>query len=112
MEATVALRMDEVPSGTMTRVQADGKDVLVVNVGGAYYALEGVCPHGQGNLWEGSLEGHVLVCPTHGARFDVRTGQLLKPKINYYGLPYGGPATRDLKTYAVRTTDGEAVVLT
>jgi len=111
MAERVTVRADEVTGGTMKKIEVDGEDVLVVNVGDVYYALEATCPHGRGNLWEGSLEDHILVCPTHGARFDVRTGRLHKPKTNYYGLPYGGPATRDLKTYVVRVADGDITIV-
>jgi nitrite reductase/ring-hydroxylating ferredoxin subunit len=110
METRVALRLQDVPQGALLKVETEAGELLVVNLRGSCYALEARCPHGQGNLWEGTLDGDVLVCPTHGARFDVRTGRLLKPRVNYYGLPYGGPATRDLKTYAVSVNDGEMII--
>lgn len=111
MEQRVTLKTEELPAGSMVKVEVDGSAVLVANVDGAYHAVEATCPHGQGNLWEGTLDGAILACPTHGAMFDVRTGKLHKPKVNYYGLPYGGPATRDLKTYAVHVDDGKVSIV-
>ncbi len=101
-------KVDDLPSGTM--MKAEGLDILVANVDGNYYAVEATCPHGQGKLWEGSLEGDILVCPAHGARFQLVNGKLDKPMVNYYGLPYGGPATRDLKTFSVQVEDGQVVL--
>ena len=111
METRVTVRADELPAGGMMKLEAEGVDVLVANVEGAYYAVEATCPHGHGNLWEGTLKGCILTCPAHGAMFDIRTGRLQKPKVNYYGLPYGGPATRDLKTYTVEVNNGEVSVV-
>ena len=110
MARQVIARTSDVAPGSMIKVE--GMDVLVANVDGEYYAVEATCPHGQGNLWEGTLEENVIVCPTHGARFDVYTGALEKPKVNYYGLPYGGPATRDLKKYRVEVDGEEIAILT
>ncbi len=108
MAKQAVARVGDVPSGTMVKVE--GMDILVANVDGTYYAVEATCPHGQGKLWEGSLEGDILVCPTHGARFHLQDGALRKPMVNYYGLPYGGPATRDLKTYSVQVEDGHVML--
>lgn len=110
MERQVVARTSDVSPGTMVKVE--GLDVLVANVGGEYHAVEATCPHGQGNLWEGTLEENIIVCPTHGARFDAHTGALQKPRVNHYGLPYGGPATRDLKRYQVEVAGDEIAILT
>ena len=52
-----------------------GKTVLLVNLGGEYFALDNKCPHMGGSLADGNLEGETLSCPRHGAKFDVRTGK-------------------------------------
>ncbi len=49
--------------------------VAIFNVAGAYYALDGVCPHQGGPLGKGRLDGCVLTCPWHGWQFDVRDGR-------------------------------------
>ena len=55
----------------------DGLDVLVCNVGGSFYAVEDVCTHDGAPLDQGHLEGKCVVCPRHGATFDVETGEAL-----------------------------------
>ena len=67
----------DVPPGKALRVVVDGTEVLLCNVGGEIYAIEDVCTHDGGPLDQGELEGHCVVCPRHGATFDVRTGEAL-----------------------------------
>jgi nitrite reductase (NADH) small subunit len=49
--------------------------VALFNVGGRFYALDGLCPHQGGPLGKGSLSGCIVTCPWHGWQFDVSTGQ-------------------------------------
>ena len=53
----------------------DGETVLLLNVEGELYAMENSCPHAGASMASGSCEGHVLSCPAHGLKFDVRNGQ-------------------------------------
>jgi 3-phenylpropionate/trans-cinnamate dioxygenase ferredoxin subunit len=63
------------PDGKMMLVVAKGKEILLANVGGTYYAVANKCTHLGGMLSEGKLDGSTVTCPRHGARFDVRSGQ-------------------------------------
>jgi 3-phenylpropionate/trans-cinnamate dioxygenase ferredoxin subunit len=83
--------------GTMTRVVVDGVAVLLCNVGGELYAVEDVCTHDGGALDGGELEGCRVMCPRHGALFDVTSGKALTP-----------PAVVPLPTFPVRV-DGDDV---
>lgn len=87
---TVA-RVGEIPEGGVKVSYVDGVAVAVFHVGGQYFAMEDVCTHDGGPLAEGPLEGHVIECPRHGARFDIRTGAVKAM-----------PATSPVPTYAVR----------
>jgi 3-phenylpropionate/trans-cinnamate dioxygenase ferredoxin subunit len=87
----------EVPPGTMKAVDVDGAQVLVCNVGGEFYAVHDECTHECFPLSEGTLEGHSVICMLHGARFDIRSGEILEL-----------PAYEPLKTYDVRV-NGEEV---
>jgi nitrite reductase/ring-hydroxylating ferredoxin subunit len=49
--------------------------IALFNVGGAFYTLDGICPHQGGPLGKGSLAGCIVTCPWHGFQFDVTTGQ-------------------------------------
>ncbi|MGB9124463.1 MAG: non-heme iron oxygenase ferredoxin subunit [Nitrosotalea sp.] len=62
--------------GKMHKVTIDGKDVLVVNIDGTFYAINDTCTHSGASLSEGSLDGIVVTCGWHGAKFDCKTGKL------------------------------------
>jgi 3-phenylpropionate/trans-cinnamate dioxygenase ferredoxin subunit len=69
----------ELPPGTVKIVSAGKITVGVYNCDGALYALEDRCTHDDGPLCEGDFdcEDRVVVCPRHGARFDITTGAAL-----------------------------------
>ncbi|MCS6927829.1 MAG: Rieske 2Fe-2S domain-containing protein [Candidatus Binatia bacterium] len=64
----------EIPVGQGKCVEVEGKRIAIFNVNGAYYAIDGICPHQGGPLGEGELDGTVVTCPWHGWEFDVTTG--------------------------------------
>jgi 3-phenylpropionate/trans-cinnamate dioxygenase ferredoxin component len=51
--------------------------IALFNIEGNFFALENACTHEEGPLAEGDIEGHEVTCPWHGARFDIRTGEVL-----------------------------------
>lgn len=65
----------ELPANKMVLGVLDGKEVLLANVDGSYYAIANKCTHLGGSLVKGSLNGSIVTCPRHGAQFDVKTGQ-------------------------------------
>jgi len=67
----------ELASGERKVVEVDGVFVAVFNVDGKFYAIEDVCTHDDGPLGDGDLDGFVVECPRHGAKFDIRTGAVL-----------------------------------
>ena len=85
----------ELAPGTWRTIDVDGTDVAVFNLDGAYYAIEDVCTHDGGVLTGGEVDGDVIVCPRHGARFSIRTGEVLAP-----------PAYEDVPTFPVRVEAG------
>jgi 3-phenylpropionate/trans-cinnamate dioxygenase ferredoxin subunit len=93
---TVA-KVGDIPEGGCKIVRVDDQSVAIYLVDGAYYAIDDVCTHDGGPLAEGPLEGTVVECPRHGARFDIRTGEVL-----------AAPATVPVPTYAVRV-DGDQI---
>ena len=90
MDGPVA-KLSDVPEGAAVRVVVDGVEVLLCNAEGTIYALEDVCTHDGAPLDQGELEGDRIVCPRHGATFNVRTGAALTL-----------PAVMPLPTYTVR----------
>jgi nitrite reductase/ring-hydroxylating ferredoxin subunit len=72
---TAVARADELAPGTACAVRAGDVEVALVRVGDEFFAVQPACPHLQGPLGEGRVEGYVLSCPFHGWQFDVRTGE-------------------------------------
>ncbi len=70
-------KVSEIAPGTTRRVVVDSREILLCNVDGKIYAIEDVCTHDGGPLDQGELEGECVVCPRHGATFDVKTGDAL-----------------------------------
>lgn len=95
---TVA-RVGEIPEGGVKVVRLEDQAVAVFHVDGKYYAMDDVCTHDGGPLAEGPLEGGVVECPRHGAKFDVRTGAVLSL-----------PAITPVPTYTVRIEGDEIKV--
>ena len=76
-----------------------GAAVLLCHTRDGVHAVENICTHAYARLDEGRLRGHRLICPLHGASFDVRTGAVL-----------GAPATSPLPRYDVRIVEGVILV--
>jgi 3-phenylpropionate/trans-cinnamate dioxygenase ferredoxin subunit len=89
--------VSEIAPGSTRRVEVNGEPVLLCNVEGKIYAIEDTCTHDGGELDQGYLEGCQIMCPRHGAFFDVRTGAALTL-----------PAVLPVRTYAVRV-EGDAI---
>ena len=83
--------------GQMVLVEIDDEEIVVANANGEYYAFGAECPHAGGPMDEGEMEGTVVVCPWHGAEFDMVTGEALTP-----------PAQDSIYTYKVRV-EGEDI---
>ena len=71
-----AASVRDVPLGRVKVVGVQDEDVALCNVNGVIYAVANVCTHDGGPLGEGHLLGDEIECPRHGARFNVRTGQV------------------------------------
>ena len=69
---------------------------MLFNLDGQYYAIADVCTHDAGQLSGGTVEGDIIVCPRHGARFCIRTGEALS-----------APAYEPTDTFPVRVHDGD-----
>ena len=67
-------KIEELISGTMKMVMAEGREILLTKVGDKYYAVDNLCPHMKGDLSQRKLEGTVVTCPLHGSQFDISNG--------------------------------------
>jgi len=96
----------EIPIGNLKMVKLEGKEILITNVNGNYYALGNRCTHAGGDLSKGSLDGKMITCPRHGSKFDVTTGKVVSgPKILFLR-----PTIKDEPFYEVKV-DGKNILL-
>jgi len=76
-------------------VDVDGIAVAVFNLEGEFLAIEDQCSHEESTLSDGEIEGETIICPRHGAKFALRTGEALS-----------APAYEPVATFRVRVADG------
>ncbi|MGQ9571830.1 MAG: non-heme iron oxygenase ferredoxin subunit [Dehalococcoidia bacterium] len=87
----------DIPPGRVKVVAVGDKRIALCNVGGEFFAIDDICTHDGGPLDQGELDGDVIECPRHGARFSVRTGKVLAL-----------PAVKPLSTYPL-TVEGTEI---
>ena len=88
--------VEDLPPGERLFIEIGDEAVVLFNIAGDFYAISDVCTHDGGPLGEGEVEDHQIICPRHGARFDLKTGEVLSL-----------PAVRDVPSYPVRVVDGQ-----
>ena len=71
--------VSEIPPRAIRGVDHEGRKFIVVNVEGAFFALEGICTHAYAELASGFLGADRVICPLHLSQFDARTGEALSP---------------------------------
>ncbi len=81
----------DLPIGERLFLEIDGEPLVVFNIAGEYFCIADLCSHDNGPVGEGELEGYEVICPRHGARFEVRTGKVLSL-----------PAVEDIPAFPVR----------
>ena len=92
-------KTSDIAPGTVRVFDVGGQAVAVANVDGQFYAFADVCTHDGGPVAEGELDGCVIECPRHGARFDITTGAVLSM-----------PAVVNLPVYDLKTEGGEVKI--
>ncbi|MCJ7767194.1 non-heme iron oxygenase ferredoxin subunit [Candidatus Bathyarchaeota archaeon] len=101
-----AAEKSEIPVGEMRMVKINGKEVLIANVNGNYYAINNRCTHAGSDLSQGVLEGNVVTCPTHHSKFDVTTGKVVSPpKVGFFH-----PRIQDEPSYPVKVENEDIMV--
>ena len=92
-------KIDYIPVGSVSElregqrlfIEIDETPIVILNIAGKYFAVADVCSHDDGPVGEGNIEGFEMICPRHGARFDIRSGRALAL-----------PAFVDIPAYPVR----------
>ncbi len=85
----------ELPNGERLFFEVEGREIVIFNIAGQFFAIADICTHDDGPLGDGDLEGHNIVCPRHGGEFDVRTGKAVQL-----------PVVVDVPAYPVQVVDG------
>ena len=94
----------ELPPGSMNNVILMGRTILLANVDGRLFAMDGLCSSDGGNLADGRLTGFVVKCPLHGTEFDLRTGKVVEQ-------PWGNTKRPDdLRVYPV-VREGDCILV-
>ena len=91
--------VSEVTPGTAKVFDVGDREVCVVNIQGAFYAIDDLCSHADCNLSTGVIEGHEIECDCHGSMFDVRTGEPTTP-----------PAVTPIDTFKVQVNGDDIEV--
>lgn len=90
----------EIPQNTIREFEVSGVMLAIANLNGEFYAVENSCTHDGGPLGEGEVvDGCCVECPRHGAKFDLKTGDVTSL-----------PATTPIKNYEVKVEGDEIFV--
>ncbi len=90
---------DEIPVGERLFLEINDEPIVIINLAGTLFAIGDVCTHDEGPLGDGEIEDHQIICPRHGARFDLRTGKALTL-----------PAVVDIPVYPVRIEGNDVFI--
>jgi 3-phenylpropionate/trans-cinnamate dioxygenase ferredoxin subunit len=95
-----ACAADDIDEEDVVRFDHDGQTfALYRDADGGYYATAGLCTHEAIHLADGLVMGHIIECPKHNGRFDIRTGEAK-----------GAPVCVNLKTYPVKVEAGTVFI--
>ena len=90
----------EISPGGMSVFSLEHAEIVVINLNDKYFAIEDVCTHDGSEISSGCLLGHAIECPRHGARFDIRSGEVLDP-----------PAYEPIRVFEIRINNGMIQIL-
>jgi 3-phenylpropionate/trans-cinnamate dioxygenase ferredoxin subunit len=86
---------DQIPAGERLFIEVNGNSIVLINLAGKLFAIGDVCSHDNGPVGDGEIDNNEIICPRHGARFDIRNGKVTCL-----------PALVDIPAYPVRVVDG------
>ena len=92
---TVVAEAKSIAEKSFSCFELDGTALVICRFRGEYFALENQCSHAQSSFDAGRMRAYSLICPLHGASFDIRDGSAT-----------GLPARRSIRSFPVRVVDG------
>jgi nitrite reductase/ring-hydroxylating ferredoxin subunit len=96
---TAVAAVGQIEEKSYSAFEINGTDFVICRFRDEYFAVENLCSHALARFNEGKLRGHRIMCPLHGATFDIRTGACT-----------GAPATRPIRSFPLRIRDGQIEV--
>ena len=90
----------DIAAGTVQKVEAEGLELAVYNLDGAFYVTDNNCTHGPGEMAEGEIHGDLIECNFHGGMFNIKTGEVALP-----------PCMVPIRTYKTVVEDGTVFIV-
>ncbi len=87
--------LEDFPTGERLFLEIGNHPIVIFNVGSEYFATGDICTHDGGEIGDGELDGEEIICPRHGARFNIHSGKAITL-----------PAVTDIPVYPLRLVDG------
>lgn len=111
-----AAKVSEISNGQMKHVEINGKEIVIANLDGKFYAFAERCGHMNARLSRGNINQNIVTCPFHAAKFDITSGKKigepvletppgmepLPPKWQKY-MEFVGKEMQYIKTYDQET---------
>lgn len=99
LEFVSVASVDELKEGERILVEIDGTAIAIFHIDKELYAISDLCSHDDGPVAEGEIDGKQILCPRHGAAFDLETGKALS-----------FPAVVDISSYPVKIVGNDVQV--
>lgn len=93
-------KTSDIPTGEIRSFEAEGEFIAICNLDGRFYAIKDECTHMDYPLSNGLLDGETITCARHGAKFNLRTGEVLSV-----------PAYEPVETYQLKLEGDDIYVL-
>ena len=87
--------LSEIPNGSIKKFEINDEEITICNINNQIFAIYDNCSHDEASLQEGFIDGYEIECPMHGAKFDIRTGEVTCL-----------PAVSPIKTYNIKINNG------
>jgi 3-phenylpropionate/trans-cinnamate dioxygenase ferredoxin subunit len=92
---TAVAAVQDIEEKNFTTFETDGIGIVICRFRDEYFAIENRCSHALSTFDEGRMRGYRIMCPLHGATFDIRDGSCT-----------GLPATKAIRSFPLRVVDG------
>jgi len=92
---TTVVATEAIAEKSFSTFTVNGIDIAICRFRDEYFAIKNHCSHSDSTFEGGRMRGYRIMCPLHGATFDIRSGEAT-----------GAPAKRPIETFPVRVNEG------